>query len=254
MIPRIFLLGSWPKVKSPLHLPPRTPDRGFCACRKAPSIKKIAISAVAWLTATGVLAISIPIGPSAYEPSFDRKQTTNTPLRAGIHVYIVITRTIVTDVLQRRRKMGDQFFVEKPSHLSLKLGWVYAWYAKYLRGSYSRRGIGSENGNNIIVLATFTILQELCSCPCAVFLSHMSTPSFNLYAFIYIYLNGPSASEPRQGSPTLPLHEWFFQSIMQPETYCFLQRRDQNMSRKWIRTTTFKFFGSSVFWSSFKSY
>lgn len=60
MIPKTFLLGSCPSVKSPLHFPALTPASGLCACLSAPIIKKMAISAVAWFTATGVLAIKMP--------------------------------------------------------------------------------------------------------------------------------------------------------------------------------------------------
>lgn len=95
-IPRTFFWGSWPSVVFPCHwpvivnlilrfiknkrkkkkkkgeIPARKAANGTYACRKAPIIKKMPTSAVAWLTATGVLETAIPGRVSIIQHVADR--------------------------------------------------------------------------------------------------------------------------------------------------------------------------------------
>lgn len=79
-------------------------------------MRKMAMSAVAELTATGVDETWIPVVLSVWcsvRENFEiLRVTLFTFVRACCHVDIVISSAIVTDVFQRSRKFRDQLLIE----------------------------------------------------------------------------------------------------------------------------------------------
>lgn len=70
---------------------------GTYACRRAPIIKKMPTSAVALLTATGVLDTAIPVRALDFVTS--KRVAVRTLLRTSININIVIACTVMADVL-----------------------------------------------------------------------------------------------------------------------------------------------------------
>jgi hypothetical protein len=75
-------------------------------------MRKIPTSAVALLTATGVLEMDIPAPKSVLPKDMTRCAPELTGLRRRWDIDIIVSSTIVADVFERLRQGRDQFAVE----------------------------------------------------------------------------------------------------------------------------------------------